>query len=255
MRTKLCCDIYESDLARLFLGESMHVGGLDLTKKLCNSVPINKKDKVLDIGCGYGTSSIFVAKEFGCHVTGIDASKKMIEYGCEKAREGKISKTVKLMEARAEDLNMTGFDAVICECVLSLLDDKRKASDKIFSCLAYGGRFALSDFVIESELPKRLDNLFAYMSCISNAESHEEYKNIFESSGFTNFAIQNCDRELNSFIKSIERKIKLASMLIGKDTIKEVIGMETDEIEDVVKDVKLLAESGKIKYCIMTLVK
>ena len=56
-----------------------NIGGypsLDLLAERCN---IGPDSHVLDVGCGTGGNSAYLAKKYGCMVTGIDISELMIE--------------------------------------------------------------------------------------------------------------------------------------------------------------------------------
>ncbi len=70
---KTCCaTFYQSDIVRLLLGDVLHPGGLELTGYLGTVTGLGSEDKVLDIACGRGASAVYLAKRFGCHVTGLD---------------------------------------------------------------------------------------------------------------------------------------------------------------------------------------
>ena len=63
------------------------------TNKLSHIVKkLNLKpgQRVLDIGCGWGGLSRYIAKEFGCEVHGISLASNQIEYCKRKARESKL---------------------------------------------------------------------------------------------------------------------------------------------------------------------
>jgi arsenite methyltransferase len=56
---KACCAaLYESDWARLLLGDSLHPGGLALTERLGSLLGLGPGDRVLDVACGPGTSAL-----------------------------------------------------------------------------------------------------------------------------------------------------------------------------------------------------
>ena len=70
---KICCaTFYRSDIVRLFLGDVLHPGGLELTGYLGTVIGLNSADELLDIACGRGASAVYLAKRFGCHVIGLD---------------------------------------------------------------------------------------------------------------------------------------------------------------------------------------
>lgn len=47
---------------------------------ICKKLYLSSKDKVLDIGCGWGGFAKYAAKHFGCHVTGITISESQAKY-------------------------------------------------------------------------------------------------------------------------------------------------------------------------------
>ena len=69
---KICCaTFYQSDLARVLLGDVLHPGGLALTRYLGGAIGLGPGDRVLDVACGRGASAVHLAERFGCHVTGL----------------------------------------------------------------------------------------------------------------------------------------------------------------------------------------
>src|SRR5713101_536434 len=70
---KSCCAaLYQSDLARALLGDSFHPGGQQLTARLGNQLGLRPNLRVLDVASGKGESAIFLARQFGCNVVGVD---------------------------------------------------------------------------------------------------------------------------------------------------------------------------------------
>ena len=66
---KQCCArLYESDFARLLLGDSFHPGGTKLTERLGELLGLDAQSRVLDVASGTATSALFLADRFGVGV-------------------------------------------------------------------------------------------------------------------------------------------------------------------------------------------
>lgn len=77
---KSCCaTLYESDMARMLLGDSFHPGGLALTRRLGELLGLKPGIRVLDVASGKGESALFLAKTFGCEVVGLDFGALNVE--------------------------------------------------------------------------------------------------------------------------------------------------------------------------------
>ncbi len=59
--------------------DEFHIGGRPATTELCDRLGIDDSSLVLDVGCGIGGSSRFVASSYGCRTVGIDLTPSYIE--------------------------------------------------------------------------------------------------------------------------------------------------------------------------------
>ncbi|PWN50394.1 S-adenosyl-L-methionine-dependent methyltransferase [Violaceomyces palustris] len=57
---------------------------------VCSKLALKPTDKVLDIGCGWGTLAAFAAKNYGCDVTGVTLAKTQAQFGNERIRSNGI---------------------------------------------------------------------------------------------------------------------------------------------------------------------
>jgi len=73
---------------------------------------IQPNQKILDIGCGWGSLSIDIAKSANCKVTGITLSQNQLDYCLKKAKEHNLENqvTFKLMDYREVDEK---FDRIV----------------------------------------------------------------------------------------------------------------------------------------------
>src|SRR5260370_14679163 len=70
---KQCCaKLYESDPARVLLGDTFHPGGLKLTERVGSLLSLTPESRALDVASGKGTTALFLAERFGCQLVGID---------------------------------------------------------------------------------------------------------------------------------------------------------------------------------------
>jgi ubiquinone/menaquinone biosynthesis C-methylase UbiE len=119
------CDIF--DFMAKYVGLSvLHPGGFNSTNRLLNTCKLDRSKKVLDIACGKGTTSILIAKRFGCKVVGIDISPTLIEEAKRLAKRTKVDNLIDFLVADATQLpfNDNEFDVSIAQAMLVLIDDK-----------------------------------------------------------------------------------------------------------------------------------
>src|SRR5437667_10326558 len=158
---KQCCArLYESEMAKLLLGDSFHPGGLKLTERLGQLLRLAPESRVLDVASGRGTSAMFLAERFGCEVIGIDYSRQ----NAEQANHDSVAKgfrvQVRFQQADAESLPFPegSFTAVVCECAFCTFPEKAQVAREFARVLSAGGRVGMSDLTRGPALPKELDS-------------------------------------------------------------------------------------------------
>jgi arsenite methyltransferase len=148
---------------------------------------------VLDLGSGAGIDCFVASKYVGKSgkVIGVDMTEEMIR----KANENKAKVTVSNVEFRLGEIESlpvenNTVDRVISNCVINLVPEKDKAFGEIYRVLKPGGKFTVSDIVVDgtiSEKERRDASLWA--GCISGALSRGEYTGIIKKVGFKNITI------------------------------------------------------------------
>lgn len=97
------------------------------------------KNKILDIGCGVGTTDFYFAKQ-GYKILGIDISKKAVETCRESTRILGLDCRLTFEELNfPEEKPSEKFDLVICSEVLEHLENDKKAVEAIFDLLCHNG--------------------------------------------------------------------------------------------------------------------
>jgi len=253
MDTKQCCvDFYQNELVRVLFGDSLHPGALSLTEKLGREINLSEENKVLDVGCGVGTSSIFLAKEFGCSMTGIDLSEKNIKVAESVASEQGFESLTNFMIGDAEgfDLSDNMFDSVICECSLCLFPNKEQAAKEMFRVLKKDGNLGISDVVVRGKLPEEMQKALFKFICILDAKSESEYTQILEKAGFNNIIFDDKKKEIQHLLTDVKRRIFVAELAINMGRLK--LNVDIKKVKEMLKLISECVSSGLISYAMIT---
>jgi SAM-dependent methyltransferase len=139
--TKLSWDA-EYSKNRVIWGEMPSELALVAALKLVSSK--GKRLKVLDVGCGYGRDTIYLARSLGFRVLGIDVSPKAVELAKENAVNA-LTKDADFMVSDFRDIKGL-FDAVLVSNLYHLLEPigRRDLVSNIARLLIPGGRLFLN---------------------------------------------------------------------------------------------------------------
>lgn len=213
---KSCCaTLYESDLARMLLGDSFHPGGMRLTQRLGEKLGLRSGVRVLDVASGKGESAIFLATTFGCEVVGVDFGAENVKQATIRGGEAKVTHLVSFRQGDAEKIAFpdASFDALICECAFCTFPDKHAAASEFARVLKPGGRVGLSDLTRAATLPPELTGLLAWIACIADARPVEEYAAYLETAGMHTVEIESHEEALAEMVRDIQGKLLGAELM------------------------------------------
>jgi arsenite methyltransferase len=214
---KTCCAaLYQSDFARILLGDSFHPGGVQLTARLGELLSLAPGQRVLDVAAGRGESAIFIANRFHCQVVGIDFGSGNVKEATLRAQKAGVADLVRFEEGDAERLQVpdSSFDAVICECAFCTFPDKQSAATEFARVLRDGGRVGLSDLTRSGTLPPELEGLLAWVACIADARPVAEYARYLEEAAFQPPVIEPRDEALLELVRDIQGKLLGAELMV-----------------------------------------
>ena len=210
-----CANLYESDFARMLLGDSFHPGGVRLTERLGIMLQLGSGVGVLDVASGKGESAIFLARRFGCEVVGIDFGTDNVKESNSRALAAGVSGLVSFRQGDAEKINFpdASFDVIICECAFCTFPDKRAAASEFARIVRPGGRVGLSDLTRSITLPPELRGLLAWIACIADARPAKEYVGYLEAAGLGNALVEAHDEALAEMVRDIQGKLLGAEVM------------------------------------------
>lgn len=152
-------------------------------------------ETVVDLGSGAGFDALLCAEKLGPQgrFIGVDMTPEMLERARINAVNAGYARTVECREGLIEELPVASrsVDVVISNCVINLSTDKDSVLREAYRVLRPGGRFAVSDIVIQGVLPEELRrNLEAWAGCVAGALHEDEYRAKLAAAGFTDIDVE-----------------------------------------------------------------
>ncbi|MGF1465633.1 MAG: arsenite methyltransferase [Sandaracinaceae bacterium] len=148
---------------------------------------------VVDLGSGAGLDLLIAAEKVGSagRVIGVDMTDAMLEAARAHAERAGFGDVIELRKGHIEALPLddASVDWVISNCVINLSPDKPAVFRELHRVLRPGGRFSVSDIVVET-LPdwiRRHDA--AYAACIAGAISEAEYVGGLRAAGLVDVEV------------------------------------------------------------------
>src|SRR5436309_2049228 len=197
-----CCGTGNGDAVKSDLYSSAELGELPLAAALaslgCGNptalAELKPGEKVLDLGSGGGIDVLLSARRVGPtgFAYGLDMTDAMLELAERNRAEARIEH-VRFLKGEIEHIPLpaNAVDVVISNCVINLSADKRQVLREAFRVLVPGGRFAVSDIVIQGQIPQvvRAD-LEAWAGCVAGALEEETYRQLLAEAGFTAIEVE-----------------------------------------------------------------
>jgi arsenite methyltransferase len=172
---------YESPALQAVTGPALRPGGLELTRRALAFCDLPAGGRVLDIGCGTGVTVHYLRQNCRLKACGLDRSIGMLGQARQRDRG------LPLIQGEATHLPVRDqrLSAVMCECVLSLLEDTDAAWREFYRVLAPGGLLVLAD--VYARAPEHAGSLTSLpvTCCLKGATSRDGLLDRMQQSGFT----------------------------------------------------------------------
>ncbi len=143
------------------------------------------------------------------------------------------------------------FDVVLCECAFCTFPDKRTATREFARVLRPGGRLGLSDLTRSGELPKELSGLLAWIACIADARTAEEYVAHLERAEFQSLSVEPHDEALAQMVRDIQGRLLAAEVMARLDKMS-LPGVDFTEAKATAASAASAVRSGLLGYSLIT---
>ena len=149
---------------------------------------LHEGETVLDLGSGGGIDVLLSARRVGPlgKAYGLDMTDEMLALARENQRKAGVA-NVEFLKGEIEQIPLpdASVDLIISNCVINLSADKRRVLREAFRVLRPGGRFAVSDVVVNGEVPADVRrSMELWVGCIAGALEVEEFKALLRETGF-----------------------------------------------------------------------
>jgi len=177
-------------------GEMMAPGGLLLAQMMAEKMSLKAGQTVLDLGCGRGQTSAFLASNFGVKAVSVDLwigneerSKKAEQFGVESlitSLQGDIT--------RGLPAEFANFDAIFAMQSFHTFGTKNGILSYLGSLLKKGGKICIAQTCFDTEtnnLPDIFRQTNGWNAEYEKYHSPDWWQSLFEASG--NFEVEFCE--------------------------------------------------------------
>jgi len=172
---------YESPALQAVTGPALRPGGLELTRRALAFCDLPAGARVVDIGCGTGVTVHYLRRYRRLKAFGLDRSSGMLG----QARQHNPGLPLMQGEATCLPFGDCRLSAVMCECVLSLMEDTDAALREFYRVLAPGGLLVLADVYARAPDHAGCLTSLPVTCCLKGARSRDELVSRMHRSGFT----------------------------------------------------------------------
>ena len=165
-------------------GITKHMGGRRATRELAELCHIHQDTYVLEVGCGIGTTSCYLASEYDCQVLAVDLSDRMVARAIERTKKRGVHTRVEFKVADAQQLPFeeARFDVVIDESVMAFVADKQKAISEYVRVAKLGGYIGLNEVTWVKTPPPDLVRYITLIMAGADFLTDEGWTALLESS-------------------------------------------------------------------------
>jgi SAM-dependent methyltransferase len=232
--------------------EEFHIGGRVASESFLDQLGLLPDDHVLDVGCGLGGTSRFVAQRYASRVTGIDLTHEYIETGRVLCSWVGLEHRIALDQGSATAMSYSDdvFDKAYMMHVGMNIADKQSLISELYRVLRPGGYFGIYDVMRVGDGDITFPVPWAATAEASVVASPDEYKSALNAVGFRVIAERNRREFALDFFARLQASTAAAGgppplglhILMGETAPMKVKNMIGNILESRVAPVELIAE-------------
>jgi ubiquinone/menaquinone biosynthesis C-methylase UbiE len=163
--TQAYCDGPASEIYRTIWGDNLHMGippheGASLQEAMDNTniimadaANLTPDDRVIDLGCGYGSTARYIASHYGCTVIGQTISNEELKIAQERAEKSDARDLLTFEWGDFHNIEYPdgSFDVVWSQEAFLHGADKNQILSECYRVLKPGGTFIFSDILVRRD--------------------------------------------------------------------------------------------------------
>jgi len=169
--------LYQSGALQKGCGSYLRPGGAELTRRIFELAPPVPTDRIIDIGCGRGTTLNMLHSQGFRQLFGVDRHPEFLQ----ETGSGDAGDICRLCGDMTHlPIQDTSLDFLLCECAWNL-SEQHISMREFARVLKPGGVLALADIFHQQPVPGE----WPIESCLASARTIAETKGIVKQYGFT----------------------------------------------------------------------
>jgi ubiquinone/menaquinone biosynthesis C-methylase UbiE len=147
--------------------------------RLASALDTARGQEIADLGCGQGGPGLWVAREIGARLQGIDLSPVAVSHATQRAESLGLADIATFSTGTFDrtGLNDGSAHATVSFDALQYAPDKEAVAQEVHRILVPGGRFAFTAFELD---PDRMSDL-----PVIGTDPTQDYRSILSRAGFT----------------------------------------------------------------------
>lgn len=137
-------------------GASLHEAMENTNKIMAEAANLSSDDRVIDLGCGYGSTARYLARNYGCSVIGITISNEELKLANQRAKEYGYDDLLKFEYGDFHNIEYpdASFDVVWSQEAFLHGADKDRILSECYRVLKPGGTLIFSDILVRRDTPQ-----------------------------------------------------------------------------------------------------